>query len=122
EGEVGHWAASEEGSGLGHWLHKLHTLVRVARARRGNTCGVALSPHFRLGCFVISGETEPRAVGKHHVRGFPHELHLVERGVAQPLVGDAEWVEPHDAGGLAPRLPWGERQLPLPVRAVDRVA
>src|SRR5260370_37498386 len=70
-----------------------------------------------LGC-----ETEPSAVGKHDIRRLPQQLHLLERGVAEPLVRDSKRVEPDDPGWLAPRLPGTERQGRLQMRRVSPIA
>src|SRR5260370_23445447 len=70
-----------------------------------------------LGC-----ETEPSAVGKRDIGRLPEQLHLLERGVAEPLMRDSKGVEPDDPSRLAPRLPGTERQVDFQVRAVDRVA
>src|SRR5438034_5875127 len=69
-----------------------------------------------------SGETQPIAVGKDDVAGLPHQLHLLERRVPQPLMGDPERIDPNDPCRLASRLAGGEGQVHLEVGAVDGVS
>src|SRR5436309_8278058 len=69
-----------------------------------------------------SGETQPIAVGKDDVAGLPHQLHLLERRVPQPLMRDPERIDANDPCRLASRLSGGEGQVHLEVGAVVGVS